>query len=47
MPEEQPLFCYIASSFAPQPDQFIADLWDCFNVDGVLTINYSVENAYG
>lgn len=44
---EQPLFCYINSSFAPSLDTDIADLHDSYAIDGVLNISYCNVVAFG
>ena len=41
------LCLYINSSFSPAPVQKLADLADCFAVDGELLVNYSLTPAFG
>jgi ubiquitin-like protein ATG12 len=41
------LFCYVNASFAPTPDEGIDGLYRCFGADGNLTINYSLNKAWG
>ena len=44
---EQPLFCYINSSFAPSLDAEIAVLHESYAIDGVLNISYCNVVAFG
>jgi len=39
------LFCN--SAFSPAPDALVADLAQCFHVDGCLVINYALTAAWG
>ncbi|KAL2917357.1 Ubiquitin-like protein [Polyrhizophydium stewartii] len=41
------LFVYINSSFAPSPDETVANLYRCFAIEGNLIVNYSVTPAWG
>eukprot|EP00742_Colponemidia_sp_Colp-10_P002758 GILJ01002948.1.p1 GENE.GILJ01002948.1~~GILJ01002948.1.p1 ORF type:complete len:142 (-),score=28.24 GILJ01002948.1:138-563(-) len=41
------LFFYCNSSFAPSPDEFVGDLFKCFNVNNELVINYCTTEAWG
>lgn len=49
LPPAEELHLYISSSFAPLPDQTLADLLDCFGTeaDGELIVNYATTAAYG
>ncbi|BGO98713.1 hypothetical protein RTG_00981 [Rhodotorula toruloides ATCC 204091] len=42
-----PLFLYINSSFAPAPDDTVADLYKCFGTENHLIVNYSSTQAWG
>lgn len=41
------LFLYVNSAFCPAPDEPIANLYRCHSVDGVLTVNYCLTQAWG
>ncbi|XP_059473597.1 autophagy protein 12-like [Neocloeon triangulifer] len=41
------LFLYLNQSFAPCPDQVIANLYECFGSDGNLVFHYSLTPAWG
>ncbi|XP_065352902.1 autophagy protein 12-like [Cloeon dipterum] len=41
------LFLYLNQSFAPSPDQVIANLYECFGADGNLVFHYSLTPAWG
>jgi len=41
------IFVYINSSFAPSPDELIADLFNLFGVNGRLVVNYAFTQAWG
>ena len=49
LPQTEELHLYISSSFAPLPDQNLADLLDCFGTEaeGELIVSYSTTAAYG
>eukprot|EP00897_Mesotaenium_endlicherianum_P007769 jgi/Mesen1/701/ME000109S_10920 len=40
------LFLYINSAFSPNPDEVVADLFDCFAMDGKLVVNYATSPAW-
>ena len=45
--DEDPLFLYCNSAFAPPPDELVSDVASCFHVDGVLMLNYCITPAWG
>lgn len=44
---EKSIYLYCGSSFSPTPDQILQDLYDCFQVDGELTITYGLQESWG
>lgn len=42
-----PLFTYINSAFCPSPDQLVGNLFQNFQVNDELVVNYSITNAWG
>lgn len=44
---DQSLFLYCNCAFAPPPDELIGDLAACFMVGNTLTLNYSLQHAWG
>ena len=47
LPDNEPLFLYCQTAFAPPPDELLADVAECFHVDGVLVLNYATIPAWG
>ncbi|KAK9378282.1 ubiquitin-like autophagy protein Apg12-domain-containing protein, partial [Kockiozyma suomiensis] len=45
--EQDPLFVYINSSFAPALDQEVGYLHECFKIDGHLQVSYCNTAAFG
>ncbi|KAK7207003.1 ubiquitin-like autophagy protein Apg12-domain-containing protein [Myxozyma melibiosi] len=45
--DQEPLFVYINSSFAPSLDQEVGFLHECFKVDGHLQVSYCNTAAFG
>ncbi|EFC38375.1 autophagy protein 12 [Naegleria gruberi] len=43
----QTLFLYCGQAFCPNPDDYVGDLFDHFNTNGMLVINYSLKIAWG
>ncbi|KAF0983438.1 hypothetical protein FDP41_010503 [Naegleria fowleri] len=43
----QSLFLYCGQAFCPNPDDFVGDLYDHFNTNNMLVINYSLKVAWG
>ncbi|KAJ1505456.1 Ubiquitin-like protein [Coelomomyces lativittatus] len=41
------LFLYINQAFAPNPDEKLGNLYDCFGSDGHLIVNYCTTPAWG
>ncbi len=41
------LFLYCNSSFSPSPDAFIYDLYECFQLNKELVVNYAIQDAWG
>eukprot|EP01136_Pigoraptor_vietnamica_P017765 Opistho-1_new@63381 len=41
------LFLYINQAFSPAPDEIVRNLYQCFEVDGKLDINYCTTPAWG
>ncbi|KAI3966333.1 hypothetical protein MKX01_007176 [Papaver californicum] len=39
------LFVYVNSSFSPNPDESVNDLYNNFGVDGKLVVNYAFSMA--
>uniref|UniRef100_A0A7S3UTE6 Ubiquitin-like protein ATG12 n=1 Tax=Heterosigma akashiwo TaxID=2829 RepID=A0A7S3UTE6_HETAK len=47
LPPTESLFLYINGAFAPSPDQTISSLYECFQIQGELILNYSIVGAWG
>ncbi|XP_055913212.1 autophagy protein 12-like [Eupeodes corollae] len=45
-PQEQ-LFLYVNQTFAPSPDQFIKNLYECHGTNGKLVLYYCKNQAWG
>eukprot|EP00937_MAST-01D_sp_MAST-1D-sp2_P007243 g7243.t1 len=45
--EGEPLFLFCNSAFAPAPDEEIRSLFECFQVNNELVINYQIAGAWG
>lgn len=41
------LFVYCNNSFAPSPDAVMYDLFQCFEANGELVLNYALQDAWG
>eukprot|EP00347_Sterkiella_histriomuscorum_P002575 403367621 len=41
------LFLYVNSQFAPPPGERLSDLYDCFNSNKMLIVNYALTEAWG
>ncbi|XP_074558237.1 ubiquitin-like protein ATG12 [Curcuma longa] len=41
------LFVYINSSFSPNPDELVIDLYNSFGFDSKLVVNYASSMAWG
>eukprot|EP00457_Paulinella_chromatophora_P020143 gb/GEZN01022069.1/.p1 GENE.gb/GEZN01022069.1/~~gb/GEZN01022069.1/.p1 ORF type:complete len:131 (-),score=20.02 gb/GEZN01022069.1/:178-570(-) len=41
------LFLFCASTFSPSPDETIWDLFQCFQINGELVVNYCLVEAWG
>lgn len=41
------IYCYVNSSFAPNPQQIVGDLWSQFKVDNELIVSYCGTVAFG
>mmetsp|Transcript_18586 Transcript_18586/g.55710 ORF Transcript_18586/g.55710 Transcript_18586/m.55710 type:complete len:186 (-) Transcript_18586:110-667(-) len=41
------LFLFINSTFQPNPEERILDLFKCFQVNGRLVVNYCLDQAWG
>mmetsp|Transcript_15077 Transcript_15077/g.19887 ORF Transcript_15077/g.19887 Transcript_15077/m.19887 type:complete len:156 (-) Transcript_15077:429-896(-) len=41
------LFVYINGAFAPSPDESLSSLYECFQIQGELIVNYSLVGAWG
>jgi len=41
------LFIYVNQAFAPSPDQTMKNLYDCYSIDGRLTLHYCKTQAWG
>lgn len=44
---EDSLFVYVNQAFAPNPDQVIRNLVECFGSDGKLVLYYAKSQAWG
>lgn len=42
-----PLFVFCNQAFAPNPDSSMHDLFQCYQVQNELVINYAVQEAWG
>jgi ubiquitin-like protein ATG12 len=42
-----PLFVFCNQAFAPNPDSSMYDLFQCYQVQNELVINYAVQEAWG
>ncbi|XP_025417201.1 ubiquitin-like protein ATG12 [Sipha flava] len=47
MESSETLFLYVNQAFAPQPDQTMKNLFDCYNTDGRLVLHYCKTQAWG
>lgn len=47
MSPEQSIFIYCGSGFSPTPDQNLQDLFDNFQTNGELIVNYGIQEAWG
>lgn len=45
--EDQALFLFVNSAFAPAPEDTFGDLFACFGKTGTLIVNYSLDEAWG
>lgn len=45
--EDQALFLFVNSAFAPAPEDKFGDLFNCFGKTGTLIVNYSLDEAWG
>ena len=45
--EDQALFVFVNSAFAPAPEEKFGDLFQCFGKTGTLIVNYSLDEAWG
>ncbi|CAK4067495.1 unnamed protein product [Aphanomyces euteiches] len=45
--DEDSLFVYCNNAFAPTPDQRMSELFECFQINGLLVLNYSRTQAWG
>ena len=41
------MYCYINSTFIPDPTQLIGDLYLCYSVNNELIINYCTYDVFG
>ncbi len=41
------LFIYCAQSFAPSPDETVSDLYNCFQLQNELVLNYCSTDCWG
>lgn len=41
------VFCYVNSTFAPQPDEVVGNLWRCYRTAEELHVNYARMPAFG
>jgi hypothetical protein len=41
------LFLYCGGGFSPTPDQYVQDLYECFNIGGDLVVMYGIQEQYG
>lgn len=44
---EKALYMYCGNGFSPTPDQYIKDLYDCFQLNNELTIFYGFQEMWG
>jgi ubiquitin-like protein ATG12 len=47
MSADQSIFIYCGSGFSPTPDQNLQDLFDNFQTNGELIVNYGIQEAWG
>lgn len=47
MSADQSIFMYCGSGFSPTPDQNLQDLFDNFQTNGELIVNYGIQEAWG
>ena len=47
MTADQSIFIYCGSGFSPTPDQNLQDLFDNFQTNGELIVNYGIQEAWG
>jgi ubiquitin-like protein ATG12 len=47
MSADQNIFIYCGSGFSPTPDQNLQDLFDNFQTNGELIVNYGIQEAWG
>lgn len=45
--EEEGVWCYVNSVFAPSGDEVVGNLWRCFKVGEELVVGYAVLPAFG
>ena len=45
--DDQALFVFVNSAFAPAPEDKFGDLFHCFGKTGTLIVNYSLDEAWG
>lgn len=45
--EEEGVWCYVNSVFAPGGDEVVGNLWRCFGRGGELVVGYAVLPAFG
>eukprot|EP01097_Dermamoeba_algensis_P006314 TRINITY_DN3952_c0_g1_i1.p1 TRINITY_DN3952_c0_g1~~TRINITY_DN3952_c0_g1_i1.p1 ORF type:complete len:106 (-),score=14.06 TRINITY_DN3952_c0_g1_i1:122-439(-) len=45
--QNDPFFIFINSTFQPNPEETVANLFKCFHVNGILIINYCLTPAWG
>eukprot|EP00940_MAST-03C_sp_MAST-3C-sp2_P002740 g2740.t1 len=43
----EPLFTYVNSAFSPSPDQLVGNLFESFQINDELIVNYCRTNAWG
>lgn len=47
VPQEDRLFIFVSSSFAPSLDTELGTLYDCFSTEGTLILQYCKSLAWG
>jgi ubiquitin-like protein ATG12 len=45
--DDQALFVFVNSAFAPAPEDKFGDLFNCFGKTGTLIVNYGLDEAWG